>query len=195
MGRDRLDESSTDVWCKTTIQTYEARPEDKLRSRTPDVAQRSTTADPAVLRYHAYSVSDVLKCERVLLFHPFPRKVDILDTKKFVEIYDNCVSEILAVTAPFSSPHIDLAEMEELYKNILNEEAAQREAFDRQTEVRRRMTDLLVDVNDDSDILSEVDEGTAMQQTQRESAQAAAARCPAVQMRTDIMSTNVYLHR
>ncbi|XP_037579641.1 ATP-dependent DNA helicase PIF1-like [Dermacentor silvarum] len=52
------------------------------------------------------------------------------------------------------------------------------------------MTDRLMDANDDSYILGE---GTAVQQAQAESAQAAAARCPAVQMRTDVMPTNVYL--
>ncbi|XP_065304810.2 uncharacterized protein [Dermacentor albipictus] len=202
MDRDGLDESSTDVWCKTTIQKYEDRPEDQaaltyaehLTSFNDNGRPR---AHPAVLRYHAYSVSDVLnfKREHVLLFHPFQREVDILDNNKFVEIYDSCVSEILAVKARFSSPHIDLAEMEELCKNIINEEVAQRDAFDTHAEVGRRMTDLLVDVNDDSDILGEVGQETAVQQAQRESAQAAAARCPAVQMRTDIMPTDVYLHR
>lgn len=54
------------------------------------------------------------------------------------------------------------------------------------------MTDRLVDANDDSDILGEVGEGKAMQDAQGESAQAAAARCPAVQMRTDVMPTNVF---
>ncbi|XP_072142204.1 uncharacterized protein [Dermacentor andersoni] len=202
MDRDGLDESSTDVWCKTTIQKYEDRPEgqaaltyaEQLTSFNDNGRPR---AHPAVLRYHAYSVSDVLnfKREHVLLFHLFRREVDILDNNKFVEIYDNCVSEILAVKARFSSPHIDRTEMEELCKNIINEEVAQREAFDTHTEVGRRMTDLLVDVNDDSDILGEVGQETAVQQAQRESAQAAAARCPAVQMRTDIMPTDVYLHR
>ncbi|KAH7978328.1 hypothetical protein HPB49_005198 [Dermacentor silvarum] len=139
MDRDGLDESSTDVWCKTTIQKYEDRPEDRaaltyaehLTSFNDNGRPR---AQPAVLRYNAYPLSDVLnfKREHLLLFHPFRREVDILDKNKFVEIYDNCVVDILAVKARFSSSHIDLAEMEELCNSIINEEVSERLSTDRQ---------------------------------------------------------------
>ncbi|KAH7936790.1 hypothetical protein HPB49_004459 [Dermacentor silvarum] len=191
----------TDVWSKTTVQKYEDRPEDQAaltyaENLTSFNDNGRPRAQPAVLRYHAYPLSDVLKFKRehVLLFHPFGREVDILDKNKFVEIY-NCVMDILAVKARFSSPHIDLADIEELCNSIINQEVAQREAFDRQAEAERRITDTLVDANDDTDSLGEVAEGTAMQEAQGESAQAAAARRPAVQMRADVMPTNVYLQR
>ncbi|KAK8756277.1 hypothetical protein V5799_001021 [Amblyomma americanum] len=127
MDRDELDDSSTDVWCKTTKQKYEHRYEDQavlkyaqhLASFNDNGPPR---AQPAVLRYHGYSVSDVLifMHEHVLLLHPFRREVDILYKNNFVEIY-KCGSEILAVKACFSSPHIIVAEMKEICKNIINE--------------------------------------------------------------------------
>ncbi|XP_049274150.1 uncharacterized protein LOC125759433 [Rhipicephalus sanguineus] len=48
-------------------------------------------AQPAVLRYHAYPLFDVInyKREHVLLFDPLRREIYILDNNKFVEIFDN----------------------------------------------------------------------------------------------------------
>ncbi|XP_037505577.1 uncharacterized protein LOC119381899 [Rhipicephalus sanguineus] len=201
MDREGLDETSTDVWCKTTIQKYEDRPDDQAAltyaEHLTSFNNGRRRAQPAVLRYHAYPLSDVLnyKREHVLLFHPFRREVDILDNNKFVDIFDNCVSQMLAVKARFSSPSIDLAEMEEMCNSIIDGEAAHREASERQTEAEHTLNDRLVDLNDDSDILGEPGEQTAMQQAQGDSTHAAVAKCPAVQMRTDVMPTDSYLQR
>lgn len=79
MDREGLDETSTDVWCKTTIQKYEDRPDDQAAlmyaKHFTSFNNGQGRVQLAVFRYHAYPLFDVLNYKRkhVLLFHPFRR--------------------------------------------------------------------------------------------------------------------------
>lgn len=71
-------------------------------------------AQRAFLRYHSYNVSNVITFKRkhMLLLFPFRRQVVILHRSKVLKFYDNDVSSILTLKARFTSPDINLQEME-----------------------------------------------------------------------------------
>ncbi|KAL3213026.1 hypothetical protein MRX96_035738 [Rhipicephalus microplus] len=106
MDRERLDETTTDVWCRTNIQKYGDRPDNQAAlthaEHFTSFNNDQRRAQLAVLRYHTYPLCDMLnyKREHVLLVHPCRREADILENNAFVDICDNGVSQMLAVKAP-----------------------------------------------------------------------------------------------
>ncbi|XP_065091680.1 uncharacterized protein LOC135712664 isoform X2 [Ochlerotatus camptorhynchus] len=109
MDEEGLEDDSTDVWTLNMIQRYESRvgmDEVCLADFAAHYTEERSTMNlykprslPRVLRWCSYNMSELVeyKREMVLLFLPFRNEVcDILDRNKFLKLYEDNETAILA---------------------------------------------------------------------------------------------------
>ena len=153
MDEEGLDDESTDVWTKNTIQKYEDREgmDDVCladfaawytKTRGENTYKRRRF--PRVLRWRNYNMSELVdyKRESVLLFLPFRNEeADIMNRNRFLQLYDSHESELLAKRKEYDC-ELNLEQAVEEYLRIIAEQDAgeqEKAATERHVECIRTM--------------------------------------------------------
>lgn len=139
MDEEGLEDDSTDIWTLNIVQRYESR-SGMDEVCLADFAARYTEEKspknsyklrnfPRVLRWYHYNMSELVdyKREMVLLFLPFRNEVcDILDRNKFLKLYEDNESIILAKRKEYDC-EMNLDQVVEEYLRLTTEDDEQQD--------------------------------------------------------------------